>query len=328
MKRIITIGAALAIFGLLVGLFFSRQGVPAPEIPEAPVVPVESPPRTIEFPTLPAGAEYVYDGPDVELPLSAALYHISPAASGHEDVQNRAIALASQFGFTASPSAFWRSGVFAALWDTPASSFTVSFSKDILSLSLSQRQTTARALLAGSPGEAAGLVSRYLPPPTGVLFGVTDTRTSGFDGVVVLDGPGNLIGYTLGLAVIGTPVLTGEYAAGWGEVVVDGSGVVRMLSAIVPFRSLTPAGEVPLISLDDAVANLNAGNGALLWITDETAPVGYGTTPTIMRAVVREVALVYVVVGDTLRPAYLLGGSGIQSTVEQTFRAIVFASSL
>lgn len=329
MKRLFIVFVFVVAAGILAGLLFSRRA-PAPTPQEiGPVVEVDPPPRTVEFPQLPAGARFSYDGPKVALPISATTYHITSPATTKREVETKALALASRFFLEGSPSAFWRSGVFAATWDTEPVSLSVSFSKDILSFSLSQRRTTPLSLRLPSPADAPRLVSNYAALPAGAGFVVQESRSEGFDGVVVLDVPTvPLTGYSLGLAVLGTPVLTSEYSEQWAGVIADSFGVVRVLSVVVPFQSLTPAGEASLVSVADAVANLNEGRGALLWITDETAPPGYGTTPIITSAVVHEITLVYVVVGDSLRPAYLMTGSGEESTVVQNFQALVFASPI
>lgn len=324
-------GVAIFLFlglGIVVGYLLS-SGRPQPTAPqEEPVIVVDPPPRTVEFPQLPAGAIFSYDGPKKEFPASLMAYHVAPTASSRTQVEAFSLALAPKFGFEGSPSAFWRSGAFAATWDTEPASLSVSFSKDVLSFSLSQRRVSPSALRTVSPDAIIAALSSIITYPAGATLRPLEQRTGGFDGVVVLDSPGPLTGYSFGLSILDIPVLTSEYLQQWASAVADSGGVVRVLSAIVPFRSLTPAGEVALISLADAIANMNAGRGAVLWITDETAPPGYGTTPTITNAVVHDAELVYVAVGETLRPAYLLAGSGEQSTVVQSFEALVFASPL
>lgn len=331
MKRLVVILVVLALAALGAALLLSRRPAPPVPKPAGPTVEVDPPPRTVEFPADPTTIRFTYEGPEKVLPLAATVYQVVPLSRTRLQVEASAFSLATSFQFEGTPSAFWSAGNFAGIWDADNRALTVSYTKGALAFDLAQRRVASSSLRLAPPAatQAPALVSSFVPPPAGAAFALLEERREGFDGVVVLDRPGSpLVGYSLGLAVFGVPVLTPEYSLFWAGVVADDQGFVRVLSALFPFGAVTSAGEVALLTLDDAIANLNAGNGAVLGIADDAAPPGYGAAPVVDAATITAIELVYVIQGTMLRPAYFMTGSGVKDGRTQQIEALIFASPL
>lgn len=300
----------------------SQEPKPAP----AQTTYVEPPPRSINFPAIPRGVVFTYGGPVFQPPTTIPLYSTS-IDSSTTTLYALATTLSDHLGFVSSPSAIINRGDFSYVRNENEKTFVLTKTKNIVGTSYQLYRAPADAAPAAPEQAATSFVRTVFSPPPQLSLSLLDTVTTGFDGLVVLDRPiPNMTGYIWGFSIEGHPILTEEYSEEWSQVVADEHGVIRSASYTLPPVNFSPSGTTPVISVNDAVANLNAGRGAILNATTGETP-GYGETPDFTEARITSAFVSYLLSGGLLRPVYVFDGVGVsRAGKNQQFRAVVMAS--
>jgi len=320
----------LIIITVAVGAWFESRTREKPSFSQKlplPTVYVEPPPRSIDFPITPSGTIFEYVGSEIQIPTTLPLYAVTQDVSINA-LMSLAESLSTRLGFAASPSAVISGDTFSYLRNEKEKSFVLSKTKNIIAFSYQQLRAPAGISLSPPELSANAFVHSVFSLPQEISLKNLGAFDDGFDGLVVLERPvPGLFGYTWGFSVGGYGLLTQEYSPDWIQSVVDERGVIRSMSYVIPPTKLALQGTTAVISLTDAVANLNAGRGALVGVTQGEA-LGYGTTPAFVNAKILNAALYYLVLGSALHPAYFFEGAGTTASgATQQFIAVVMASA-
>lgn len=295
-------------------------------VPRAPSVFVDSPPSIITVPDIPGAASFIYTGIQKTIPSTLPTYQYT------EDLSSNTLyalgdKVSSRFSVTGSPSAVIDGDYFAYMRNEEYKWFSLSKTKNIVSVSY-QRLLTQDATLVVQNDNLSVLsyFSELLTLPQSMALSSLPAGRAPADGVIFLDpSPPTASNYSYGILINGFPLLTRENTLRWASALVDGRGAIRILNYLVP-PSITTSWGVSIISLADAVANINSRRGELLWITQTTGEE-YGVVPSFGNGELTSFTLVYVYQNNSLVPAYLFEGSGTAKTGEkQIFEALVLAS--
>jgi len=314
---------------IVVGVVIVLQGQQKKMTTQALTVPkvfVDPPPRIIDVPEIPASAQFTYTGSSTAVPVSVPTYVFTEAATA-TDLYGLGNAVSLQFGLTGSPSAFIQDNNFTYTKINKNRSFSVSQTKNIISVTYQRQLVEDPSLKIQNNAQA---VSSFFSPLLSLsgneaLYPLGTDKTV-YDGVVLLEVPTPRVNnYAFGITLDSLPLLTRENTKRWASALVDENGFVRVLNYLVP-PSVEMGTAVSIISLDEAVANINARRADMLWIT-QTSGEEYGVVPSFTQGNLRDFSLVYIYKGSALVPAYLFEGSGKATTgEEQVFEVLVLAS--
>jgi hypothetical protein len=238
--------------------------------------------------------------------------------------------VSTQFGVLATPSATIDGQSFIYTKNEENRSFSLSKTKDIVSVSYQRIFVDDETMILKENTQSAALLffSPLFSLPAGMSLYSIPSGNIPLEGVVIVERPlPTLTSHVFGIVVNNIPLLTKEYTSRWASAILDDKGAVRILNYILA-PNITAAGELSIVSIDEAVANLNAGRGAILWVTQATGSQ-YGATPSFKEAALTDVALVYVYQNNALVPAYQFEGNATTlSGVLQTFSALVLAAPI
>lgn len=320
--------AAVILSGLLivVAIYNVFFGLKTGKIttPRRPEISVSSPPRSIDFPKIPIGASFTYEGPKKTLPGELLTYtyreDLSPMA-----LNRIADSVTSGFHLESTASATIDGSSFIYTRNDAYKSASLSKTKDIISISYQRILVEDDTMLLPEGGVAAFFTS-LLAPSREMSLSSLPSENSSIEGVVILERPfPNLKSYATGMSVGGVTLLTKEYTQRWASVIVDDKNAIRILNYIAPPK-LAPGAPIQVISLDQAIANLNNKRGEILWITQSQGDP-YGVVPSFNKGTLTDFILVYVFKEGRLVPAYLFDGKGVSSDGStQVYGALVLAS--
>jgi hypothetical protein len=293
--------------------------------PAAPTILVDPPPRIIEVPEIPEGAIFIYSGPDKPIPPSLPVYGYTESLSGAAllSLGNK---ISSSFGLISSPSALIDGDYFAYTRNDEYKSFSLSNTKNVVNVTYQRILVEDTSLFVQTDGQS--LPSFFLPllslSGDAMIYPIQMDKTV-FDGVVLLETPTpDVTNFGFGISLNNHPLLTRENTKRWASALIDNRGAVRILNYI-PAPTVTRRQDVPIVPLNEAVANINAARGDILWITQTTGEE-YGVTPSFAEGVLNDFSLVYVYQNNRLAPAYLFNGSGKAQTGDtQIFEVLVLA---
>lgn len=296
--------------------------------PTPSAITVEPPPRTINFPPMPTGASFVYSGPTKQIPSAVSTYRYTEALSPPV-LNGLADSLSTQFNIQSTPSAIIEGQSFMYTRNDKYRSFALVKTKDIVSVTYQRIlvEDSTMVLKGDSSSAAVSFFSPLASLSGGASFYALLADAGSFEGVVILERPiPPLKNYLFGISIQNVPILTKEYTRRWASLTIDNNGAVRILNYIAA-PTIIPLAQTPVIQPAQAVQNLNAGRGAILWITQTTGDP-YGVTPSFVRGVLTDFSLVYIHKNGTLVPAYLFNGEGVSPTgAKQAFEALVLAAT-
>jgi len=330
-RKLLIIALVLVGVAAFIAAIFAagKSNAPGPaglRSPTPSLVAVGSPPKTIEFPPIPAGAKFVYSGKRKDVPSSMPLYRYTETPSP-TSLNKLADSLSGQFGLQSTPSATIEGQSFMYTRNDQYRSFALSKTKDIVSVTYQRIlvKDGTMVLQEDSQNGAASFFAPLLSLSPGVLFYALPGGMRSFEGVVILERPiPPLKNYLFGISIQNIPILTKEYTRRWASLTVDNMGAVRILN-FVASPAVSPFSNTSIIPLELAVQNLNEGNGVILWITQESGEQ-YGVAPSFTRGALTDFSLVYIHRGGILLPAFLFTGEGVSpSGVKQIFETLVLA---
>ncbi|RPJ05641.1 MAG: hypothetical protein EHM28_11680, partial [Spirochaetaceae bacterium] len=316
-KRIIILLVMCSI--IIIGVVVVLQDQQKKLTTQAPVVPkilVDPPPRMIDVPEMPVGAQFAYTGQPKTIPTSFPTYIFTESITT-TDLYSLGNTVSSQFGLTGSPSAFVQDNNFTYTKNNTNRTFSVSKTKNVVSVSYERQLVEDTTLkIQDSVQSVSSLFSPFLSLPENEALYPLGTDKTVYDGVVLLEVPTPRVNnYAFGITLDSLPLLTRENTKRWASALVDENGFVRVLNYLVP-PSVEMGTAVSVISLGEAVANINARRADILWIT-QTSGEEYGVVPSFVQGDLTDASLVYVYKGSALVPAYLFEGSGKATTGEE-----------
>jgi hypothetical protein len=320
--------------GVGVILFFlqrvSRPGT-TDILPSPSTIPVETAPRTINFPPIPQDASFTYSGSPKAIPEALTVYQYS-YTTAPQALTTFATKISSELGLQSTPSAIIDGQSFAFTRTDKNKSFVLAETNDLVSITYQRNLVEDSSLFfqEDTASAAASFFSSFFPLPTNALFTFLSSNSGDgmYEGIVILERPiPDLKDYVFGLSIQSVPLLTTEYTNRWASTIIDNRGAVRVANFILP-PVVTPAGQTRLISIEQAMKNINEGRGSLVWITQTTGDQ-YGVVPSFKKGTLTDVSLVYIHRQGKLIPAYLFDGSGpSENGTLQVFSLLVLATAM
>lgn len=297
---------------------------PAPTPESVPPLP-----NVQNFPNVPPGTTFIYDGLQKSTPETLPTYQVGPDMT-ISSLNSLATRMSDGLGFTATPSAAVIKGSFVFVRNQDPLSFYLARNDSGVSLSY-QRLLAANVPRSSVPTDkiASAFLGQLNISPAPYSLSPLGQQTNMGESIAIGDIPvPQLYKYGFGVSITNVPVLTTDHTLQWGIVVVDENGIVRLTKTTLPYPSPMPVGNSRLVSLQSALAGLAAGRGVLVSVSGPEQNYFDAVPPSFSRGVVSDFAIVYAKTGDRLVPAYRLVGSGqTQDGKTQSFEALVLASA-
>jgi hypothetical protein len=326
-KRLIIVLGIICVVAVVTAVIVVLQNPKNKQIPtgvHAPSVLVDSPPRIIDVPIIPNSASFVYVGTQKTIPSVLPIYQYTEDLSSNT-LYTLGDTVSSQFSVTGSPSAVIDNDYFAYMRNEKYKWFSLSKTKQIVSISYQRLLTQDATLVVQNDNPSVlSFFSQLFPLSETMSLSSLPTGQIPTDGVIFLDSsPVTTSTYSFGVSIDGRPLLTRENTIRWASIIIDSRGAIRILNYILP-PAVTRGQDVQIISVMDAVANINVKRADMLWITNTNGD--YSVAPAFTSGELSEYTLVYVYQNNILVPAYLFEGSGkTQNGDTQVFEVLVLA---
>jgi hypothetical protein len=308
---------------------FQKRGVmPSLTTPQKTNIVVESPPRSVEFPTMPLGAIFSYDGPQKTFPESVYIYQddLSLLPTSLVSVGD---AMSVALGLTGTASAFIDGQTVSYTKEEVNRSFSLAGTLGVVSVNY-QRSLVEddTVIIEGEGKNDAPLLKNLLGLSGKLSLYPVSSETFPSEGVVIRERPAPTTQTTaFGLYIDGAPLLSKTYSKRWVTTVVDNLGAVRLLSFLLPPHPRV-VGSTPIISTTDAITNINSNRAALLRASGPEEDLYDQPAASFKNGLLKDYELVYVYKDSSLVPAYIFSGTGTSlGGLRQNIEVLVMAST-
>lgn len=222
----------------------------------------------------------------------------------------------SLYDIPASPSSLIRAGTKTTTWSRHGADFSTSISKEHMTVVFHQSKALIRPESIDENTTAAGqFITRLFSLPAGVSLSQTQVIDGPFDGLLILDsfGARKVQAINFSYTLNGIPIATTRGGLVSGSVIVDNLGIIRSATISPPPYTVSQTDGARIISKTDIISNLQQGRASVVsGYNPKTA--GLGDSLTFHSFAIDKTTVVYGQLDGKLLPAFLLHGTGTDST--------------
>lgn len=276
-----------------------QPGKPSLEVPPAPTIGIIQP----------TGVTFAFVK-EPSLPATVPIYAYTDFTRA--ELESSIASVVSEYAIPATSTSLLRAGVFTREWSRDGA--MISLQEEGGTSTVTFRQAAARGVPAtpqNNQGVAQNFIAKLVPPSAPVALTPAGVTNDIAEGILITDSLGvrSLGGYLYSYTIDALPIVPYPFTSQTSFAIVDNLGIVRSATIHPAPKTVTAAGQVPVLTASDILVNLSARRGALISAVTQEDPA---TAGTIAFAAFRidAVSVVYARNQGLLLPAFIIHGEG------------------